>query len=241
MHDELHGNYPKYSLSEMLSTKEPGIIAEFKRRSPSKGVINDKANVIEVVRGYADQGAVAVSILTDRFFDGSLDDFIKVTPGASVPLLRKDFIIDEYQVHQSFGYGASIILLIAAILSPEEVRKFSQVAHELGMEVLLELHDEHELGHICDEVDIVGVNNRNLKTFEVNIDRSLKMAEKIPGNKIKIAESGIDSVDDIVIFRENGFKGFLIGELFMKEKDPAIALAEFVNALQLIPPHAEGF
>ena len=230
------------SLKESLQAgKKTGIIAEFKRRSPSKGIINDKVNVTDVTTAYTENGASALSVLTDEnFFGGSNNDLIGARVN-EIPILRKDFIIDEYQVIEAKSIGADVILLIAACLTPAEVKRLATFAKKLNLETLLELHDENELGHVCDETKLIGVNNRNLKTFEVNIDQSLKMAEKIPGDKIKIAESGISSVEDILLFRENGFKGFLIGELFMKEEDPAIAFAEFVNALQLIPPHAEGF
>lgn len=231
------------SLVKRLSTDSTtGIIAEFKRRSPSKGIMNDLADVSDVVSSYEKYGAAGISVLTDEeYFGGSNEDFRKAREAVAIPLLRKDFIIDEYQVVEAKAMGADVILLIAACLSPAEVKHLAKFANSLGMEVLLELHDEKELEHISDEVGLVGVNNRDLKTFEVDIERSLKMAGKIPDQKIKIAESGISSVEDILLFRQNGFKGFLIGELFMKETDPTIAFAEFVNALQLIPPHAEGF
>jgi indole-3-glycerol phosphate synthase len=230
------------SLKESLQNGDSsGIIAEFKRRSPSKGIINDKVDVVDVTTAYTENGASALSILTDKnFFGGSNEDLTKARKN-EIPILRKDFIIDEYQVTEAKSIGADVILLIAACLSPMQVVRLATFAKSLGLEVLLELHDEMELEHICVETELIGVNNRNLKTFEVNIEQSLKMAEKIPTEKIKIAESGINSVDDIALFKENGFKGFLIGELFMKEADPAIAFAEFVNALQLIPPHSEGF
>jgi indole-3-glycerol phosphate synthase len=230
------------SLKESLQKgKRTGIITEFKRRSPSKGVINDKADVIDVTTAYTENGASALSVLTDEnFFGGSNTDLVGARINA-IPILRKDFIIDEYQIAEAKGIGADVILLIAACLTPQDVKRLAIFAKSLNLEVLLELHDENELDHICDETELIGINNRNLKTFEVNIEQSLMMAEKILGDKIKIAESGISSVDDIALFRENGFKGFLIGELFMKEEDPAIAFAEFVNALQLMPPHAEGF
>jgi indole-3-glycerol phosphate synthase len=179
--------------------------------------------------------------LTDENFFGGNDNDLVEARRNDIPILRKDFIVDEYQIAEAKSIGADVILLIAACLTRAEVKQLATFAKDLNLEVLLELHDENELGHICDETELIGVNNRNLKTFDVDIERSLKMAEKIPNDKIKIAESGISSVDDIVLFKENGFKGFLIGELFMKEEDPAVAFAEFVNALQLIPPHAEGF
>lgn len=145
--------------------------------------------------------------------------------------MRKDFIIDEYQVHEAKSIGADFILLIAACLSPSRVRQLATLANELGMEVLLELHDEEELNHVCDEVQLVGINNRSLKTFEVNIDRSLKMAEQLPSSKIKVAESGIDQPSQIKLFRAHGYKGFLIGEYFMKQSDPGTSLQHFINQL----------
>ena len=209
-----------------------GIIAEFKRRSPSKGIINDRAKIEEVVSAYENYGAAGISILTDEdFFGGNNSDLMEARETVTVPLLRKDFIIDEYQIAEAKSIGADVILLIAACLTPKEVKQLAAVARTLGLEILLELHDEKELDHICDEIDIVGINNRNLKTFEVNIERSLRMAEKIPANKIKIAESGISSVENIRLFKENGFKGFLIGENFMKEADPGKAFEEFVSGL----------
>ena len=230
------------SLKESLQEgNKTGIITEFKRRSPSKGIINDKVDVIDVTSDYTGHGASALSILTDeKFFGGSSEDLIEARVN-EIPILRKDFIIDEYQITEARSIGADVILLIAACLTPGEVKRLSSYAKALNLEVLLELHDERELEQICDEVDLVGINNRDLRTFEVDIERSLKMAEKIPADKIKIAESGIDSVEDILLFRQNGFKGFLIGELFMKEPDPGLAFEEFVNALKLAPPHAEGF
>jgi len=237
-----------YFIRQTLSLKESlekgertGIIAEFKRRSPSKGVINDKADVIDVTMAYTENGASALSVLTDEDFFGGSDEDLIGSRINDIPILRKDFIIDEYQVTEAKSIGADVILLIAACLTPGQVKRLAGFAKGLGLEVLLELHGENELGHICDETELIGVNNRDLKTFEVKIEQSLLMAEKIPGNKIKIAESGISSVDDIMLFKENGFKGFLIGELFMKEPDPTIAFAEFVNTLRIMPPKAEGF
>jgi len=235
-------NRETLSLRKSLEKGEKtGIIAEFKRRSPSKGIINDEVNVLDVTMSYAENGASALSVLTDKnFFGGNSEDLVEARINA-IPILRKDFIIDEYQIIEAKSIGADVILLIAACLSPEEVKRLARFAKSLDLEVLLELYDEKELQHICGETELIGINNRDLKTFEVNIEQSLLMAEEIPSDKIKIAESGIQSVDDIVLFRENGFKGFLIGELFMKEQNPAIAFAEFVNALQLMPPHSEGF
>ena len=149
-----------------------------------------------------------------------------------IPILRKDFVIDEYQIVEAKSIGADVILLIAACLSPAEVKRLAAFAKNLGLEVLLELHAQEELEHICDATGIIGINNRNLKTFDVDIERSLRMAEQIPLSKLKIAESGISKVDDILLFKRHGFHGFLIGEKFMKAPDPTIAFAEFVNQLK---------
>ena len=235
-------NRKTLSLKESLWKGErTGIITEFKRRSPSKGIINNKVDVVDVTTAYTENGASALSVLTDEnFFGGNNKDLVEARIN-EIPILRKDFIIDEYQVAEAKSIGADLILLIAACLTAADVRRLAAFAKGLGLEVLLELHDEKELGHVCDEIDLVGINNRDLKTFEVDVERSLQMAEKIPADKIKIAESGINSVEDILLFRQNGFRGFLIGELFMKEADPGVAFEEFVNALKLAPPHAEGF
>ncbi len=219
----------KYLLDEELT----GIIAEFKRASPSKGIINDKALVSDVLLGYQLHGASAVSILTEPiYFKGINDDLIDNRNSIEIPILRKDFIFDEYQIAESKALGADVILLIAASLTSKEVKRLATFANNIGLEVLLELQDEEELEHICDETGIIGINNRNLKTFEVDIERSLRMAEKIPAGKIKVAESGINSVDNILLFKQQGFNGFLIGENFMKEPDPTIAFAAFVKQLK---------
>ncbi len=218
----------KQSLQDGAKT---GIIAEFKRKSPSKGMINQVADVQEVTAAYAKYGASGISVLTDEtFFGGSLDDLLEATIN-EVPLLRKDFMIDEYQLIEAKAYGAEVILLIAACLTPGEVKQMAITAHNLGLEVLLEIHNEEELAHICDEVDMAGVNNRNLKTFEVSIDVSLGLINKIPKQIPAIAESGISDVDTIVTLRRAGFKGFLIGENFMKQASPSNAFADFVNDL----------
>jgi indole-3-glycerol phosphate synthase len=216
----------------LLDPLKTDIIAEFKRRSPSKGLINGTAPVEKVTGAYAANGASGISVLTDtEFFGGKLDDLIAARVN-QVPLLRKDFMIDEYQLVEAKAFGADVILLIAACLSVAEVKQMAVAAKALGLEVLLEIHNEAELGHICDEVDLVGVNNRNLKTFEVSIDVSLGLINKIPADKPAIAESGISEVDSIVTLRQAGFKGFLIGENFMKQPDPSIAFADFVNQLK---------
>lgn len=221
------------SLIEILEgDTSSGIIAEFKRKSPSRGVLNDKTDIIEVVHNYEFFGAAGISVLTDEIYFGGLnDDILLARDVIDCPILRKDFIIDEYQVQETKAIGADVILLIAACLTPARVKQLSMLAKELGLEVLLELHNETELGHICDEVDLIGVNNRNLQTFEVDINTSLEMIKKIPAGKIAISESGISEPEAIVTLRNAGFKGFLIGENFMKEDDPGKAFGEFVKKL----------
>ena len=220
-------------VSNLLNEGATGIIAEFKRKSPSKGMINENIQIGPVVEAYDAHGASGISVLTDEnYFGGSNDDIIYARDIVSVPILRKDFIIDEYQIVESKAIGASAILLIAACLSPQKVRELALFAKRLSLEVLLEIHSEEELHHICTEVDMVGVNNRDLKTFTVDVDRSIELSEKIPSGKIKISESGISDIDTIIRLRQYGFSGFLIGENFMKHPDPSIAFADFVNDLK---------
>lgn len=218
----------------LLREDKTGIIAEFKRQSPSKGIINNTLTVEEVTSAYAKYGASAISVLTDEeFFGGSLNDLLAATIN-EVPLLRKDFIIDEYQLLESKAYGAEIILLIAACLSVEDVKSLAAVAKNIGLNVLLEIHNEEELEHICDDVDVVGVNNRDLKTFKVGVNRSIELGKMIPDNKVKISESGIDDAATIQLLKKNGFKGFLMGEKFMKEKNPGEAFQKFAKDLESI-------
>lgn len=218
--------------TNLLDSSKTGIIAEFKRKSPSKGIINDSTTVEEVTSAYAKHGAAAISVLTDQqFFGGDLTDLVNVVQ-LPIPVLRKDFMIDEYQIYEAKAHGASVVLLIAACLTPFEVKTMSFLAHQLGMEVLLEIHGANELDHICPEVDFVGVNNRNLKSFEVSLDHSLELINQIPKEILAIAESGIDHPDTIVTLQKAGFSGFLIGERFMRETNPGIAFANFVNVLK---------
>jgi indole-3-glycerol phosphate synthase len=215
----------------LLDDKYTGIIAEYKRRSPSKGIINDRDSVEAVTMAYTAFGASGISILTDlEFFGGSLDDLISARDNG-IPLLRKDFMIDEYQITEAKAYGADVILLIAACLSPLRVKQLAQKAKGLGLEVLLELHDESELDHVCELVDLVGVNNRNLKTFEVDLEHSTRLAEKIGSDFVKVAESGINDVNNIRYLKAHGFQGFLIGEYFMKQKSPMEAFKNFSYSL----------
>jgi indole-3-glycerol phosphate synthase len=211
----------------LLDEKKTGIIAEYKRKSPSKGVINNRDSVEAVTKAYFGYGASGISILTDaEFFGGSLDDLVAARDN-SLPLLRKDFMIDEYQLLEAKAFGADVILLIAACLSPQEVKALSAAAQNLGLEVLLELHNETEIDHICDTVDLVGVNNRNLKNFEVDLEHSVSLASQIDDRFIKIAESGINDVKDIRYLKEHGFQGFLIGEYFMRQESPMMAFKDF--------------
>lgn len=221
-----------FSLCSFLADDtRTGIIAEFKRKSPSKGIINAKATVEEVTAAYAKEAA-GISVLTDTdFFGGSFEDLDKARV-QQVPILRKDFMIDEYQVYEAKAMGADVVLLIAACLTPGEVNELGACAKALGLEVLLEIHNAAELGHISDMVDMVGVNNRNLKTFEVAINTSLQLIQSIPAGKPAIAESGISNVDTIVTLQKAGFSGFLIGENFMKEPRPSVAFADFVHQLK---------
>lgn len=217
----------------VLDAERNGIIAEYKRASPSKGIINDQSAVSEVVRGYQSAGVSAVSILTDQdFFKGSLDDLVVARSILQIPLLRKEFIIDEYQLLEAKAHGADIILLIAAVLEPTQVKTLAAFAKSLGMNVLLEVHNHVELERsIVDDVDAVGVNNRNLKDFSVSLDHSLGLAGKIPDRFIKVSESGISDPATIRQLREAGFQAFLIGENFMKTGNPTQAIHDFVKSL----------
>ena len=217
------------SLKDNLQASDSGIIAEFKRKSPSKGWIHENANVLEITTGYAEAGASGLSILTDELFFGGKPEDLKLTrPHVSCPILRKDFIVDKYQLFEAKAWGADVILLIAAALTPQKTKSLGKQAKSLGMEVLLEIHNKQELEHINEFVDIVGVNNRNLKTFEVNTNISKELAGLIPAEFAKISESGISKPETVMELREYGYQGFLMGENFMKEENPANALREFI-------------
>jgi len=223
-----------YSFREfLLDPARIGIIAEFKRKSPSKGIINDKASVKEVTNGYADAGASALSVLTDRdFFMGRKADLVAARKANTIPVLRKDFMIDEYQIIESKSLGADIILLIAAILTPGEIQKLASLAKSLGLNVLLEVHNLGELQRSIDpNVDAIGVNNRNLADFTVSVETSYQLAPHIPAEFLKISESAISNPETIKQLKLAGFNGFLIGENFMKEEDPGKAMKNFVSGL----------
>ncbi len=229
-----HWNRPPIRLTTAITAKNSsGIIAEFKRRSPSKGIINDQVQIDQVSTGYVRAGAAALSILTDTpFFGGHVEDLTRAREINMVPILRKDFIISDYQIMEARSLGADVILLIAAVLPPEEVRRLSAFAGSLGMEVLLELHDADETGHICDSVQLVGVNNRNLSDFTVDVGRSFDLAGQLPKDKVWVAESGLQDPAVVRELKSAGFHGFLIGEYFMREARPEEACRRFVSGLQ---------
>lgn len=221
------------SLSRFLQDPaKTGIIAEFKRRSPSKGLINGNATVQDVTSAYTRYGASGLSVLTDeQFFGGTADDLQQARAVNNIPILRKDFVIDEYQILEAKAIGADVILLIAECLTKEEVARLAACAHNLGLEVLLEVHSGDQLDKVTDHIKNVGVNNRDLTTFKVDFNRSCELAPQIPGDKCKVAESGISNTDAIVTLKQAGFTGFLIGEHFMKEENPARAFENFVTEL----------
>lgn len=211
-----------------------GIIAEFKRKSPAKGNINLEANVVDVTQGYVDAGVAGLSVLTDElFFGAKKDDFQLARKNKIIPILRKDFIVDEYQIFQSKAMGADVILLIAKFLTKSQLQSFSNLAHELGLEVFLETHSETEILDNLDlPFDLIGINNRNLNSFEVAVENSIKLAELLPKSCVKIAESGIQDFETIQLLKKYGFNGFLIGEYFMREQNPAAKCAELIQKLK---------
>jgi len=230
----IHFTAPCVSLKQyMLRPDKSGIIAEFKRKSPSKGAINPYAAVEKISIGYMQAGASALSVLTDEsFFGGSNEDLETARKFNYCPILRKDFIVDEYQIYEAKAIGADAVLLIAAVLSKEEISRFTILSHQLGMEVLLEFYAENELDAYVEEVDLVGINNRNLKNFIVDFDHAIHMAEKLPATSIKVAESGIQTPEDIIRLKKAGFDGFLIGELFMRAVSPETACRNFIRNLR---------
>ena len=234
-----HFQAPVVSMKQKLTENEEfPVIAEFKRRSPSKGDIHPDAKVKEIIPGYTKAGVSGISVLTDKdFFSGSNDDLSKARDLTDVPIIRKEFIIDPYQVYEAKAIGASTILLIASILTKQQALDLATLANYLGMEILMELHDRSEKDKLNLYVDMVGVNNRNLKTFDVNMQNAIDMAASLPEEMLPIAESGIHSAGDILHLKDAGFKGFLMGEFFMKHDDPAGACREFKNKLLQMTPH----
>ncbi|QKX03466.1 indole-3-glycerol phosphate synthase TrpC [Aquimarina sp. TRL1] len=225
---------PGNSLAIALKNSPTGIIAEHKRRSPSKAVINQKVSVQDVANGYTIAGACGMSVLTDgKYFGGSLDDLLLARATTDIPLLRKEFIIDPYQVIEAKAYGADVILLIAAVLTREEITSLSQLAKSLDLDVLLEVHNSEELEKsIMPSIDMLGVNNRNLKTFDVSIQVSKELSTAIPDDFVKVSESGISTIEAIKELQPYGYKGFLIGENFMKTEVPGDSAVNFINELQ---------
>ena len=221
------------SLVQHISNSSSGIIAEHKRRSPSKSIINHSDAVEDIVKSYDNGGASGISILTDNhYFGGSVDDLILARATTHLPLLRKDFMVDEFQIIEAKAFGAEVILLIAAVLTREEIKQFSELAKSLNLEVLLEIHNQEELNKsIMPTLDLIGVNNRNLKTFEVNLEYSKQLADHIPSEFIKISESGIDSPETVLELQKYGFQGFLMGEYFMKSKNPENEMKEFIKKI----------
>ncbi len=223
------------SLAENLRTGS-GIIAEHKRRSPSKSVINQNLNVQDVVKGYEDADVSGISVLTDgKYFGGSLEDLLYARASVNLPVLRKDFMIDEYQILEAKAYGADVILLIAAVLTEKQLIHLANSAKSHGMGVLLEVHNEEELKKSLKvNADMIGVNNRNLKTFEVSIDNSKNLAKLIPDEFVKVSESGISNTEAIADLKNYGYQGFLIGENFMKTDNPGSSAREFIRTLKSI-------
>jgi len=220
-------------MKESLLNSESGIISEFKRKSPSLGWIHEDADVVDVTAGYSAAGASGISILTDlEYFGGTPMDLIAARQFITCPVLRKDFVIDEYQLFEAKAMGADVILLIAAALTVEQTLELAHKAHELGLEVLLEVHNAEEIGHANDYVDMLGVNNRNLKTFEQSIQTSFDLAALISDKFVKVSESGISKTETVKELRKVGYKGFLMGENFMKEENPAEALVRFIEGLK---------
>ena len=222
------------SLKESIKNNNSGIMCEFKRRSPSNQNINYISSLSDVVSGYEEAGAAGLSILTNKkYFDGDTQDIIDIRDISNLPILRKEFIISEYQVIEAKSIGSDAILLIASILSEEEIIGYSSLAKSIGLEVLLEIHSEDELYKISgDDIDIVGVNNRNLDTLEIDLNNSVELYGKIPSKFIKISESGISEVESILKLKEVGYNGFLIGEKFMKTNNPMESAYDFIKKIE---------
>lgn len=221
------------SLTNALRNSNSGIIAEHKRRSPSKGTINQNTNVAQVAKGYQSAGVSGMSVLTDiKYFGGSLEDLLLARSVVDFPLLRKEFMVDEYQVLEAKAYGADVILLIAAVLSRDEIEQLSKLAKSLQLDVLLEVHNQEELEKsIMPSLDMLGVNNRDLKTFTVSLETSKTLASQIPDEFVKVSESGISSIEAITELKEYGYQGFLIGENFMKTEHQGQSAKEFIKSL----------
>ena len=223
------------SMKQALTTSDTGIISEFKRKSPSKGWIKEDGQPDIIPLSYQKNGAAALSILTDQKYFGGCDEFISIArrSGVKIPVLYKNFVIDEYQLFQARLCGASAVLLIAADLKLDECRTLLHTAHELGLEVLLEMHSEQELEYAALEPDMCGINNRNLGSFVTDVENSFRLAELLPKDAVKVSESGISNPDTVKALRKAGFRGFLIGENFMKTADPGLALKAFIENVKM--------
>lgn len=225
---------PTYSLKQALQNSNSGIISEFKRKSPSKGWISQNADPAIVAPAYEQGGATALSVLTDaKYFGGSSEDLRTARSKVSLPILRKDFICDEYQLYEARLWGADAILLIASALERNTCIALARKAKELQMEVLLELHHERELEYLNDAVDVVGINNRNLGTFHTDTEHSFLLAEQLPRETVRISESGISDTTTARELRQKGFQGFLIGELFMRTENPGESLKHFLQKMHV--------
>ena len=222
------------SLSKSILDSQ-GVIAEHKRRSPSKPNINYGLSVSEVARGYASAGAAGMSVLTNtQYFGGSLEDLLLARQACSLPLLRKEFIVDEYQVLEAKANGADAILLIAACLEKQEIKTLSELAKQLGLEVLLEVHNAHELEKsVMASLDMIGVNNRDLTTFDVRLETSMSLVDQIPAAFVKLSESGLSTAEDVIKLRDCGYDGFLMGEHFMKTDNPGASAKNFIQSLKI--------
>ena len=225
---------PKPSLRQALLDSATGIIAEFKRRSPSKGWIKEDGRPDIIPLSYQQNGAAALSILTDEHYFGGCDDFIRQArrSGVTLPILYKNFVIDEIQLYQAALCGASAVLLIAACLTKQRCRDLIERAHSLGLEVLLEMHSEPELEYADLNPDLCGINNRNLGSFVTDVENSFRLASKLPADAVKVSESGISDPATVSALRQAGFRGFLIGENFMKTPDPGLSLAGFIKSIR---------
>ena len=224
------GNSLQISMKTILANSASGIIAEFKRKSPSKGWIKEEGKPEIIPASYSENGASAVSILTDEKYFGGNMRFVRIArPNVKCPILRKDFIVDEYQIFQAKAIGADAVLLIAADLTKDECKAFAKTAHELGLETLLEVHSEPELEYVGENIDMVGVNNRNLGTFHTDVQNSYRLASLLPKDYVLVSESGISNPQTVRELREAGFRGFLIGETFMKTPDPGASLKAFIE------------
>ena len=231
--DHKHYDRDCHSFSEAIMNGT-GIISEFKRKSPSKGLINGKVTVSEVVSGYEKANVSAVSVLTDtQFFGGTFNDVLVARDTIELPIVRKDFMVDEYQLHEATAMGADVILLMASALSVSQSNELASAAKSLGLNVFLEIHNEKELEHFGDNIDVVGINNRDLKTFTIDIENSIRLSKALPNEVPKVAESGISNTETLLKMKSEGFNGFLIGENFMRTKTPGDSCREFINTCGL--------